>query len=140
MTEWVAIHVPNKWLSKAVQEYLFSKGYGWTKGGKIVWTDPVDKYGKEARIYVEDDKTLEFGGGMKHKSYIPLTVDEFFKREEEKEVWPKRLSLGVAYRSTNVTAWVDKIHLIDAEDEDIIIAITWPELEQILALRPKETP
>ena len=127
----IAIHVPNKWLSEAVQRKLFVMDYDWYIIDKKEIRQTEKRYlimnESTLKITQTDSKDYCMGEG-----YTILTVDEFFKREGAAKVWPKRLSV----EGVNVSVYLDKIHLVDAKDDDLIIAITWPEYDQIGTLRP----
>jgi len=81
----IAIHVLTgcEELSEAVQKRLFKTGYGWSNGinKKVLYTgQPYICLNKKSLTWCSNTK-----GDLLDVHYTILTVDEFFKREKEKE-------------------------------------------------------
>ena len=123
MSDKIAVHVPHQLLSEAVQRKLFDMGYKWN-GAKY----PVMKEYTEAYISLNiEHKAILHTHNKKWliaEGYTILTVDEFFKREEE----PPEVTIGLLAK-TKVTG----------DTEGFLIEemyITWKEYDQIGTLRP----
>lgn len=122
-TDKIAIAVPNKYLSEAVQKYLFSKGWLWCGYGTSI------KHEEEAYLCLKEkqitacDDDIEY---LKSRNFAILTVSEFFAREEEKPpMW------GDKEITTMNNGFRFPTHAGD-------IHITWALYDEIGKLRPKE--
>lgn len=124
----IAIQVPCEELSKAVQRYLFDKGYKWC-GDKNAEVRVME----EKILYIEG--TTIWCGVFAADTYTPLTVDEFFEREA---VYPRKMTLSDTSntgRNIYIVAHQDDISIQQGSE---IVLITWEEYDKIGKLRPKE--
>jgi len=122
----IAVHVPHQLLSEAVQKYLFEMGY--VNEGVKTPTTLLQGY---TYLIPRTDKVLDYASKIWciQEGYTILTVDEFFKMEEEKV--------------TTIPGWgtisVDPIGFrVISSAGGLVIAISWDELDKISTLRPKE--
>jgi len=126
----IAIQVPNKYLSEAVQRYLFDKGYKWCGD-------------KDAEVRLLEEKILYIEGmtiwhdAYAADTYTPLTVDEFFKREEVNKEEAKKKDLYISgYGKVKATS--EGFTVEDGKGFNYIV-IFWEEYDKIGKLRPKES-
>lgn len=118
----IAIHVPNEYLSEAVQKYLFDKGYGWYR---YRLTEVKSTYGKT--IYLEGMSIWIDVSDV--ETYTVLTVDEFFK----KEVGTLNIQLGGSTCQIKGSASGLRYGFV-IEGSGLM---TWEDYDKIGTLRPK---
>jgi len=118
----IAIQVPNKYLSEAVQRCLFDKGYRWC-GDK----EAEVRATKEKILYIEG--TTIWCGVFAADTYTYLTVDEFFKRE----VTVKIRCGGQSHRITEGKFGFEYGFVIEG-----LGYMSWKDFDKIGTLRQKE--
>jgi len=129
----IVVHVPNQFLSRAVQEHQFSLGKKWgsTMGRKSFNFNiaAVLTYGENACIRIDDDEQLTYGNldYFRKQGFTILSVDEYFKKDFN--VFDDRIIIGN-----------NKYHVTDINEEGFNIGcnhITWETIDKILKLKPR---
>jgi len=132
MDKKYAIHVPHQLLSEAVQKYLFENGYEWYTGATV-----KEVCGENVYLTLDGGGSIVFSdkADFLDEDYTILTVDEFFKREAEKEEGVLKM-LNSEVRAIPGGFSINPICDI-AEDIPPMFRITWLEYDRIGTLKPK---
>lgn len=119
----IAISVPTKWQSEAVQKALFEKGFEWKQGGKTVKNTEF----KEIQIGVYNNRfiTRDDGEYSKKEGLKVYTTDEFFANMDD--LLSKSLMIG-NYEVKNFT---EKGFYVGCQ------FVSWDMFDKIAAMRSK---
>jgi len=125
----IAVHVPNQYLSEAVQKHQFvvygKRWLGDVQASREVISEPTDEYGKNAVIFVGDKDGAIVYQNIVHAEYRNfeiISVDEYFKRFDKPALPPIRIGA----------------HEVEFSESCITVGgqnVTWEEITAILDRR-----